>query len=67
MEYQGYMAQVEFDDDAKLFHGRVVGLRDVITFQAERAEDLKHEFTVSIDEYLKWCAQRGEAPEVALL
>jgi predicted HicB family RNase H-like nuclease len=30
MEYKGYFAKVEFDDDANIFHGEVINLRDVI-------------------------------------
>ena len=33
MEYKGYFAKVEFDDDANIFHGEVSNLRDVITFE----------------------------------
>jgi predicted HicB family RNase H-like nuclease len=32
MEYKGYFAKVEFDDDANIFHGEVINLRDVISF-----------------------------------
>jgi len=33
MEYKEYFAKVEFDDDAGIFHGEVINLRDVITFE----------------------------------
>ncbi len=32
MTYKGYIATVEYDDAAGIFHGEVVNLRDVITF-----------------------------------
>ena len=35
MEYKGYFAKVEFDDEANIFHGEVINLRDVITFEGE--------------------------------
>ncbi len=35
MTYKGYTGVVEFDDDAKILHGEVVGLKDIITFQGE--------------------------------
>ena len=37
--YKGYGATVSFDEDALLFHGDVLGIRDVITFQARTAEE----------------------------
>jgi len=38
MEYKGYYAKVEFDDDADIFHGEVVNLRD-LEFCAKRGEN----------------------------
>ena len=66
MEYRGYTAKVEFDSDAKLFHGKVLELRDVITFQGTSVAELEEEFRASVDDYLEWCAERGEEPEKAL-
>lgn len=63
MTYKGYTGVVEFDDAAGIFHGRVLHLRDVITFQGTSVEELRREFQASIDDYLEWCAERGEAPE----
>ena len=61
--YKGYRAAVSFDEDAALFHGEVIGLRDVVTFQARTAEDLSRAFRDSVDDYLAFCAEGGEAPE----
>ena len=63
MEYKGYFAKVEFDDDANIFHGEVVNLRDVITFEGETVNGLKQSFQDSVDDYLAFCAERGEDPE----
>lgn len=63
MNYKGYTAKVEFDDEASLFHGRVLNLRDGINFQGTTVEELRHEFAESVDDYLDWCAERGEEPE----
>lgn len=63
MEYKGYFAKVEFDDDAGIFHGEIINLRDVITFEGETVNELKQAFHDSIDDYLTFCADRGEDPE----
>ena len=63
MEYKGYQGHVEYDDEAKIFHGEVIGLKDVITFQGESVSELEAAFKDSIDDYLDWCAKRGEPPE----
>jgi len=38
MEYKGYLGKVEFDAEAGMLHGEVVGIRDVVTFQGESVE-----------------------------
>lgn len=63
MEYKGYVAKVEFDDDAGIFHGEVLNLRDVITFQGRTVAELRKAFRESVDDYIEFCAERGEAPE----
>ncbi len=66
MEYKGYKGHVEFDDEAGIFHGEVVNIRDVITFQGKSVPELQEALKVSVDEYLAFCAERGEEPEQPL-
>ena len=63
MEFQGYIGKVEFDDEAGIFHGEVVNTRDVITFQADNVAGLRKAFRESVDDYLAFCAERGEEPD----
>jgi len=63
MEYKGYFTKVEFDDEANIFHGEVINLRDVVTFQGETVDQLRKAFHDSVDDYLEFCAARGEEPE----
>ncbi len=62
MEYKSYLARVEFDADANLFHGEVINTRDVITFQGKSEDELKNAFAESVEDYLAFCAERGERP-----
>ena len=63
MTYRGFGAKVEFDYDARVFHGRVINTRDVIFFEGTSVDELTKEFRFSIDDYLAMCAQRGEEPD----
>jgi predicted HicB family RNase H-like nuclease len=65
LTYKGYHGKVEFDDEAGLFHGEVVDLRDVITFQGKSVDELHQAFCDSIDDYLEFCQERGEEPDKA--
>ncbi|MCK5736036.1 MAG: type II toxin-antitoxin system HicB family antitoxin, partial [Spirochaetaceae bacterium] len=46
----------------RIFHGEVVGLKDVITFQGESVTELEKAMAESIDFYLEWCDERGKNP-----
>jgi len=63
MNYKGYTAAIEVDDEAGVLFGRVIGTRDVITFQGMTVEEARREFHASVDDYLAFCAERGEEPE----
>lgn len=62
IQYYGYLGKVEFDDEAELFYGEIINIRDVITFQGNRVAELTKAFRDSIDDNLEFCEQRGEAP-----
>jgi len=61
LEYKGYIATVDPEDG--IFFGRVIGLRDVITFEGETYPEVEQSFRDSIDDYLAFCAERGEQPD----
>lgn len=65
MTYKNYSARVTFDAENELLHGEVLGMRDVITFQAPSIDALKREFRASVDEYLAWCEELGQEPDRA--
>ncbi len=63
LTYNGYLGQVELDEEAGLLHGQVINTRDVITFQGGSVNEVKDAFRDSVEDYLEFCRQRGEEPE----
>jgi predicted HicB family RNase H-like nuclease len=63
MTYKGYEAVVEFDEEARILAGEVINTRDVITFQADSADEVEKVFRDSVDDYIAFCKERGEEPE----
>ena len=41
LKHKGYTGHVEYDDEAGIFHGEVLDLRDVITFQGKSVEEVE--------------------------
>jgi predicted HicB family RNase H-like nuclease len=63
MKHKGYSGEAWVDLDAGVIRGRIVGLKDVITFQGATVEEARAAFVESVDDYLAFCAERGEKPE----
>ncbi|OQY30214.1 MAG: antitoxin HicB [Candidatus Cloacimonetes bacterium 4572_55] len=63
MEYNDYLARVEFDEEADLFHGEIINIRDVVTFQGKSVTELRQAFQGSVEDYLDFCTERGEEPD----
>lgn len=63
LSYKGYRGKVEYIDDARTFHGEVLGTRDVITFQGRTVNEIEKAFRDSIDDYLEFCKERGDEPD----
>lgn len=63
IEYKGYTGIFEYDPSADLFHGRVVGLLDIVTFEGRSLDELKQTMAASVDDYLELCASVGKDPE----
>jgi predicted HicB family RNase H-like nuclease len=54
---------VELDEKAGLFHGEIINLSDVVTFQGRSIDELRQAFKESVDDYLAACAEFGKEPE----
>ena len=63
LSYKGYSGHVEYDGEAGLFHGEVLDTRDVVTFQGRSVDEIEEAFRESVDDYLEFCAERGEEPD----
>ena len=65
MSYKGYSARIEYDDEDRIFTGRLAGIRDGVGFHAETVEDLRAAFEEAVDDYLETCATLGKEPQKA--
>ncbi len=62
MEYKNYIGHVEYDDESEIFHGEVINVSHVITFQGSTPKELKQAFRDSVDVYLDYCEVKGIEP-----
>ncbi len=62
IEYKRYVGKV-IDLEDGVLHGRVINIRDVVTFEAKSAKELEREFRKSVDVYIEMCEKHGEDPD----
>jgi len=63
LKYKKYVGTVQFNADDRVFHGHVLGINDVITFEGESVLDLENDFKAAIDDYSETCRKIGKEPE----
>ncbi|MHB8147092.1 MAG: type II toxin-antitoxin system HicB family antitoxin [Vulcanimicrobiaceae bacterium] len=63
MTYKNYTARIEFDERDNIFVGRILGIRDIISFHGDSVGDLRAAFEHAVDDYLADCAKQGVSPE----
>ena len=63
LTYKGYQGSFEYDPEADIFHGDVLHINDIITFQGRSIDELKAALTESVEVYLEYCKKKGRSPE----
>lgn len=62
MRYKGYATQLQFDLENRVFYGRIEGITDIITFEADSFDTAAPAFEEAVDEYLDDCQKHGWEP-----
>ena len=62
MEYKGYTGSVEFSVEDKVFFGKVLGIKTLLSYEGTNAEELLGDFHGVVDDYLAYCADNSVEP-----
>jgi predicted HicB family RNase H-like nuclease len=63
LRYKNYVGMFSYDSEADLFHGRVVNINDVVTFEGRSIDELKQALADSVKDYLEFCVEVGKEPD----
>ncbi|NET36196.1 MAG: type II toxin-antitoxin system HicB family antitoxin [Cyanothece sp. SIO1E1] len=63
LSYKGYTAEIKVDVNAGILTGRVLDIKDTVTFQGRTVEEATQEFHMSVDAYLMFCQELGQKPD----
>ena len=63
LEYKGYVGSAHYSSEDQTFHGKLEGIRDLVTYEATDVTGLKRGFEEAVDDYLATCAAHGKTPD----
>ena len=63
MQYKGYSGNIEFSEEDGVFHGRVVGIKSLLSYEGDSVSTITEDFHNAVDEYLDFCVENGCEPE----
>ncbi len=63
LQYKGYDGSVLYSAEDRTLHGRVVGIRDAVTYEGRNVSSLERNFKAAVDEYLNFCKEEGKTPD----
>ncbi|MCU7937648.1 MAG: type II toxin-antitoxin system HicB family antitoxin [Candidatus Thiodiazotropha sp. (ex Dulcina madagascariensis)] len=59
MKYKGYIARIEFDEEDRIFVGRLAGIDDIVSFHGTTVDELEKAFHESVDHYIEVSERTG--------
>lgn len=57
--YKNFIGSVHFAAEDEIFYGKIEGIDDLITFEADNVKDLKEAFKFVVDEHIKDAGKAG--------
>ena len=63
LEHKGYTGSAEFSNTDETFFGKIVGIRDLVTFEADSVIKLKKAFKEAVEDYITTCKELGKDPD----
>jgi predicted HicB family RNase H-like nuclease len=63
MEYKGYHTTVQYSVEDDCLYGKILGIRDLILFEAQDVDAFRVAFHEGVDDYLAFCKEQDKPPE----
>lgn len=63
IHYRDYTGSIDFSEEDEVFHGKVIGIKSLISFEGNSVQTLTEDFHNAVDGYLEYCEKNGKQPE----
>ena len=57
LEHKDYFGTVEFSSKDNCLYGKIIGINDLVSYEAQSIEELKMVFEESVEDYLNTCEE----------
>ncbi len=62
LKYKDYFGSVEFSAEDNTLFGKIIGINDLVSYEANSVDDLRTAFTEAVDDYLETCKELEKEP-----
>ena len=62
LTYKEFIGSVHFSADDSVFHGKIEGIDDLVTFEGVTVDDLIKAFREEVDSYIELCKEQNKEP-----
>ena len=63
LEYKNYCGSVEYSAADRIFHGKIIGILSLVSYEGKDIDSLEKDFREAVDDYLDLCERHGFPPE----
>ncbi len=63
LEYKKFYGSVNYSAEDDVFYGKIEDINDLISYEGESVDEIKHAFYDAVDDYIETCRQIGKEPE----
>ena len=63
MSFKGYFGSVECSLDDEILFGKLLYIRNTVSFEAATVPELRKAFEAAVDDYLEFCKSVGDEPD----
>lgn len=58
--HEGFFGEVNFSAEDNVFHGKITGITDLVSFEGTTVEELKNAFKEAVEDYIETCEKLGK-------
>ena len=60
LQYKDFIGSVHFSAEDEVFHGKIEGINDLVTFEGTTVSKLKAAFKEAVVDYIELCKETGK-------